>query len=678
MIVIASLNAGNYDSPPLAKTFRDRNGKTIGSLDPSYRGYREWVPLEKIPSSIIEKTIQAEDRFFYWHLGINPISILKAAKNNLTQRKMIRGGSTITQQLAKNLIQEKEERLLPRTFLNKIRESFLAVGLEIKHSKTWILERYLNTIYYGQNSYGISAAAQTCFGKTLGELTEDEISTLVSFPKSPVKLAQLAQSTERFKKREHLGRHFIEYVGKKIAGTTQKNEPQIITTLDLELQKKIEEGIEAFLSPRVEKDPKITAAAVLIDIKTGDILAMTGSRDYFDETIHGNINAAVALRQPGSTLKPFTYFAAFSKGKNPNTWVTDEPLSFQSSEEDENTISYAPQNFDRRFHGTMTIREALANSYNVPAVETLNQIGISYYLDILKKFGFTSFHQPSEYYGLSITLGSGEVSLLELTNAYAALARGGEYLDYQFIKNPEDHPLPPPLNRWRTGSRERKSIIPNASLYASQITEILSDSQARMKAFGFNENLNLEGQQVAVKTGTSYNHRDNWTVGYTSSVAVGVWVGHADGSPMDPFQATTGASNAAPLWHLAMEAAIKGNPERVVFNPTLKEKPLLTKPSPTSEPNFMLLSPVPNATYRTSKMIPQKHQLILAHAKNKNFESVRLKWFLDGLLLKTTTEPEPRLWMTPTPGKHRLRIEAENKKMMPNSENVQEITFKVL
>lgn len=638
------LYAGRYDDPPQTKTFLDRNGRVIGTLDPAYHGIQYWTPIKEVPKEIIEKTIQTEDRFFYRHRGINPFAILKAALENLSKGRVVRGGSTITQQLAKNLIGAP-----PRTFFNKFREGLLALGLEIKHSKSWILERYLNTIYYGSRSYGVAAASKIHFGKNLSELSSQETDFLTSLPKRPNR-APSPESISGEGRGE--GRHFLEWVSTQIGNEG----PVLQTTLDLGLQKKIEEAVGQTLAPKLDSDPLLTAAVVVIDVRSGEILAMTGSRDYFNNEIDGQVNAAVALRQPGSTLKPFTYFASFSKGFGPDSIVPDEPTSFQAAGVEE-AESYAPQNFDRRYHGRLTIREALANSYNIPAVVTLNEIGLSYYHDLLKKFGFTTLNRPPPHYGLAVTLGSGEVTLLELTNAYAALARGGMYLPYQFVnvgavRKPPLQPIP---------------VISNATQFAAEVTSILSDSNARLKAFGFNDSMTIEGHEVAVKTGTSYDHRDNWTIGYTPSYAVGVWVGHADGSPME---FSTGATGAAPIWHAVMENLLRGRTvEQFPFIETARRGVPPYAPTAVQTQNWKIVSPVPNTTYRIHSYLPREHQKILAEVGAQNF--VPLRWYLDGRYLTSTRDNQHQVWILPEPGRHTLLIVSDKGER-------EEIPFKII
>jgi len=666
-ILALSLYAGRYDAAPAAKTFLDRNGEVIGTIHSAYQGLQIWTPLKDIPQEMQNRTVFSEDRFFFWHRGINPISITEAAIENLLRGRVIRGGSTITQQLAKNLMPPH-----PRTFFNKFRETLLALGLEMKHSKAWILERYLNTVYYGRRSYGIAAAAQTYFGKDLRDLSRDEIGFLVTRPKAPNRTSPLAPLLTKERGRgEVFARHFLEYASPFLSDDS----PVVQTTLDLDLQRRLEDATAQLLAGRASDDPLLNAAVIVIDVRTGELLAMVGSRDYFNDEIAGQVNAAVALRQPGSTLKPFTYFAAFTKGFDPDSIVPDEPFSFQSAslrDIDGESDGYAPQNFDRRYHGSMTIRSALANSYNIPAVVTLNEIGLSYYHDLLRKFGITSLKRPPTHYGLAITLGSGEVSLLELTNAYAALARGGMFLPYTFVRATRRVvPTPTP-------------ITTHADRFAAEVTGILSDPDARLKAFGFNDNMKIDGHEVAVKTGTSFEHRDNWTVGYTPSYAVGVWVGHSDGSPLSNTTTnpegglpTTGASGAAPLWHAAMENLLRGKIVEHFAHPRNNgpTKPVARIGSELAKTpqTWHVISPVPNTTYRLSRFIPNKHQKIAGIADNGRGKAVTLRWYLDGVYLDSTegTGKSTPVWLEPAPGKHTLRV-------LDSNGEKQEIHFHVL
>lgn len=631
----------HYDRDPSTLTVLDRNGQVVGTLNPMAGGHQIWTPLDQIPSAVIVKTIKTEDRFFWWHAGINPIATAKAALANVIHGRVLRGGSTITQQLAKLLIQERSGEPSSRTVFNKMREAVLAVGLEVFHNKRWILERYLNTAYYGERCYGIAAASDHYYGRRLAELRDEQVAQLVRLPRAPARYG-VAIRPQSKTLRPAVGRHFMDEVSRMNVPKTHLT----TTTLDLALQHQLETAVRQLLAPRLQDDPKVTAAAVVIHVPTGDVRAMVGSRDYFEASIDGQFNAAMALRQPGSALKPFTYFAAFAKGLTPETVVPDEPTSFYAPG-DADAAGYIPHNFDRRYHGMVTIRQALANSYNVPAVVVLNTIGVGPYQEVLRKFGLSSLTQSPYYYGLSLTLGSGEVSLLELTNAYAALARGGKLLPYRMFPN-----VTIPV---------ATEVLPNASLFSRQITAILSDDRARMKAFGSNPNLEVEDHVVAVKTGTSYEHRDNWTLGYTRDYAVGVWVGHADNTPLP---GTTGASGAGPIWHAAMEHLVRGNLSIAKNIPSSREggrSPLSSDLRSADQRPWKLTSPLGNSIYRTRTFVPHQHQQIEAAALVRNTSTptaglLTLRWYLDDELITATATNKPRLWLSPTPGPHELRV----------------------
>jgi penicillin-binding protein 1C len=582
--------------------------------------------------------LNSEDRYFFYHPGINPWAVFKAAFVNARRGRVVLGGSTITQQLAKHLIQEKEGTLLSRNFKSKLRATILAVGLEIIHSKKWILERYLNTVYFGNRAYGIAAAANVYFAKDTDRLDDSEIDILVRAIKRPSNMLVIPKKHDDA---IFVGRHFVEW------GAGKKPSQKIVkTTLDVELQRQLEKNLLGLLRDRVIDDPLVNAAAVVIEVATGDVVAMVGSRGYDDEIVDGQVNVAVALRQPGSTLKPFTYFTAFTRGFSPDSLVPDVPSNFSFGGAQE---GYMPQNFDRRFRGFVTIREALANSYNVPSVAVLNRIGLSYYHEILRRFGITSLTKPPQHYGLSVTLGSGEVSLLELTNAYAALARGGRSLPYRIFRD--------------AAVEAPRKIIGGATRHASEITRILMDPKFRLKTFGYNESLEIQGRDVAVKTGTSYDLHDNWTIGYTPSYAVGIWVGHSDGSPL---RETTGATGAAPLWHAAMEILLRETPEEkfILMPPLIKKQGEQEEfhEALRDDKKWQILKPLAGTRYQLHSYMPKQHQKILAEVQIEAKLPERLDWFLDGDLIESTLIAEQiqkhRIWLSPEPGLHLLRVQS--------------------
>lgn len=646
LLTLLSRGAARYDAPATTLTFTDRESRVIGTINPSYQGLEIWTPISSIPKAVITATLEQEDRTFYWHPGINPWATLKAAVRNIVVGRIAYGGSTITQQLAKNLIQERSPQPLARSFDNKVRATLLALGLELRHPKNWILERYLNTAFYGRRCYGVAAAAKKYFNKDLEELTSDEIEKITSLTRAPSRLSRLLPSLGDVGNAGFYGRHFITTLAKRAQAADQKRGNIIRTTLDLDLQAKLEVAVKNVLAPRVEIDSKLNAAAVVIDVASGDVIAMVGSRDYFASEADGAVNAAFALRQPGSTLKPFTYFAAFARGFTPETRIGDVPSNFSVASADE---AYMPQNFDRRYHGDVTVREALANSYNVPAVAVLNRIGLSYYHEVLRKFGFSTLNKSPQHYGLAVTLGSGEVSLVELTNAYAALARGGQFKPYRLMV---DDPAPVGVK-----------ILPDAEKFSSQITAILSDSGARLKTFGFNESLDIDGIDVAVKTGTSYDLHDNWTVGYTTAMAVGVWVGHADATPLKD---TTGATGAAPVWHALMESLVRNAPPQPFALPARKPHRQRRKyAAPDSNPiDWMVAAPLAGSRYRRHPWLPPKNQKIRAEILRRSGETRRFSWTLDGEPLGASDlDPftaKAHVWLDPEPGSHVLKVEADD------------------
>jgi len=641
----------SYDNPPQTKTILDRNGNYLASFGTIEGGRQIWV--EEFPEDLVQSLLQKEDRAFYYHLGINPVSLVKAAFENISHHRIVRGGSTITQQLAKNLITLKDGERPARNLFNKFTEALLAIGLEFKYSKKEILNRYLNTIYLGHRTYGFGAGALYYFSPAdaspadgdLKNLSAEQIDYLTSLPRSPnniscpKKLCQdISVSEEIFNSR--IGFHFAQYAASK------SNSHLIKTSLDKDLQRNLEAAVKKIIAARVTEDPLLNTAAVVIDVKTNDILAMVGSRDLEADEAQGQVNATIALRQPGSTLKPFTYFAAFSKGYTPDSLVPDEPLSFTNSQIDE--LGYMPQNFDKHFRGQVTVREALANSYNVPAVATLNDIGLSYYHGLLKKFGFDSINQPISHYGLSVTLGSGEVTLVELTRAYATLARSGKNASNQLI-------------------------IPDADYYAGQITKILADPNARVKTFGWNEDLLIQEETVAVKTGTSYELRDNWTVGYTPDFAVGVWVGHNDATPLLTADGgTTGATGAGPIWHAVMQQTLREMPHekrrdwlaslpKAPLDHSVGGRPQATPVAAMTASSWRVTAPLMNSSYRRQPGVPEESQKILAHVNFESDKQTPLKWFLNGDPL-IEAQGQKEAWLTPTLGRNVLVVEDENGK----------------
>lgn len=587
----------------------DRNGNVLYEiLDPN-AGRRTYVPLSRISPYMLAATIATEDKEFYNHPGFDLFAIFRAFWQNYQSGETVSGASTITQQLARTLLFTPEERV-DRSYNRKIREAVLAAELTRIYSKDDILELYLNENNYGNLAYGVEAGAETYFGTASANLTLGQASFLAGLPQSPavydvysnrevtlqrqedvlVLMYELSQQqscifvsnspqrvcldpvsaasaanemkTYQFKSPDVTFRypHWVNYIRTLLESQFDPQEIYrsgftVYTTLDPGLQDMAEQIVKAQvegLAANLASD----GALVAIRPSTGEILAMVGSADFYNEAISGQVNMAVSPRQPGSSIKPLTYLAAFEKGWTPATLIWDVESEFSpSGQPNDPSPVYVPVNYDGRFHGPVTVRTALANSYNVPAVKALEFVNIyddpttpvqDGFIALARRLGITTLARPD--YGLSLTLGGGEVTLLELTNAYATLANQGRRLPPVAITRILDH----------TGNQVYEYQVPPFEQvarpeHAYLLSSILSDNEARAPMFGRNSLLNLPFQ-VAAKTGTTNDFRDNWTLGYTSDLAVGVWVGNADYSPM---QNTTGLSGAAPIWADFMTRAIQ-------------------------------------------------------------------------------------------------------------------------
>jgi penicillin-binding protein 1C len=611
----------------------DRNGNILYEINDPNAGRRTYVPLKEISPFLVAATISTEDKDFYSHGGFDPLAILRAFWQNITSGETVSGASTITQQLARALLFTPEERG-QRTYLRKVREAILSSEIERRYTKDEILELYLNEIYYGTLSYGVEAAAETYFGKTASQLTLPEAAFLAGLPQAPsvydiytnrdvtmmryqnVIMRMLALSIERhcihvsnapdpvcvdgpaaavaiqyiqnldFNPPTTVMRypHWVQYIRTLLE---QRFDPQTIyrsgftvyTTLNPDLEDAAQQSVTTQVAALADKHVT-DGALVAIKPSTGEILAMVGSPDFFNDANAGQINMAISpTRQPGSSIKPFTYLAAFEKGWTPSTLIWDVPSEFPPSglPHDPNP-PYVPNNYDHKFHGPVTVRTALANSYNVPAVKTLQFVGVyddpstpqkDGLIGMAERMGITSLTRAD--YGLSLTLGGGEVSLLEMTGGYAVIANSGLRVPPVAISKIVDfqgnvvYQYQPPAGE--------QVISPE---HAFLMSSILSDNSARLPVFGPNSIINLPFQ-VAAKTGTSNDSRDNWTLGYTPDLAVGVWVGNADFTPM---LNTTGVTGAGPIWAKFMTYAINrltgGTPTAFVRPAGIEEHTICT------------------------------------------------------------------------------------------------------
>jgi len=556
----------------------DRTGKIL-----LYEIFKEEnrtvITWDQIPKSVKDTTLAAEDARFYQHAAVDFKGILRAIRNNFLDSTTLQGASTITQQLAKNAFLTKE-----KSVIRKIKELFLSLRLEKIYTKDQILELYLNQVPYGSNAYGIESASHLYFNKAAKDLSVSEAAYLAALLQSPSYLSPYGSHRKELDDRQAwvLSRletlkwlspeevanakkekvkfmppgtdlqapHFVMYIKEQLAQKFGSEEIdslglKVITTLDMRLQKIAEDTVTKYGESNAKNLKAGNMALLSQDPKTGQILAMVGSKDYFDIENEGNFNVTLATRQPGSSFKPFAYVTAFQKGYTDNTVLFDLPTNFS------NNINqpYAPQNYDSKFRGPVTLRSALAQSLNIPSVKVLYLAGIADTINTAKSMGITSLKEKPDYYGLSLVLGGGGVKLIDMVNAYSVFARDGVKHEQVSILRIEDA-KGKVLEEYKP--KETKVLEPQ---YARMINNILSDNEARTPMFNINNSLHLVGYQAAAKTGTSQDYRDAWILGYTPTLTTGVWVGNNDYSPIE--KGGAGASASAPCWNEFMSAALK-------------------------------------------------------------------------------------------------------------------------
>lgn len=547
---------------------------------------------DDIPDVMRVAIIAAEDDDFYSHHGIDIPSIFRAFKENITNNRISQGASTITQQLVRNIFLTRE-----KTYDRKIKEVFLALKMERVFSKDEILDLYLNGVSFGSNTYGIQSAAQMFFGKDAKNLTLDEAALLAALPKattyySPYNnhrddlVARQKEILKKIKKEKKLddrivdeaiqadtlskvitpndsieAPHFVFYFLEQLESqlgekAVEEGGLEIKTTLDFDLQKKAEALVKEYADTELKKFGASNAAAVILDTRTGEIKAMVGSRDFFDKNIDGEVNVATSMRQPGSAIKPIVYASAFKKGYQPETMIYDVETNFGP---DGSGKDYIPQNYNLTYAGLVNMRSALAMSLNIPAVKTLYLSGIDNFLATAESLGINSLKKVKSP-GLALSLGGGDLTLLELTNAFRIFGNdgiGGIPKSVADITGPNDFLELESLKKVSTDRAIDSEV-------ARKINSILSDSSARAPVFGFSSNLGIKGKTIAVKTGTTQDYRDAWTVGYTPSLAVGVWVGNNDYSPMR--EGSAGIYAAAPLWNELMGLVLENKPDETWQN----------------------------------------------------------------------------------------------------------------
>lgn len=571
-----------YNPPKLSTKILDRNGVLL------YKFYddenRSWVAYNKIPQSLVWATIAIEDKDYFNHHGLSVKGILQATYYDFFKKgadENLRGGSTITQQLVKNVFFSNE-----KTFKRKIKEVVLATLVENKLSKEEILERYFNQVAYGGEAYGVEEAALKYFGKDVWEINLAEAAYLAGLPAAPSSYSPFGNNPEfGFLRQKHVleemvsagfitneegekamaekvaiikeqkkieAPHFVFYIKDYLAkrfGYQNVDRRGLVITTSLDI--KTQEMAEKIVKEEVEAVTKLhitNGAAMVTDPNSGEILAMVGSKDYYASDIDGKYNVTTASRQPGSAIKPINYLLALTKGWSLASVVTDEPVVYQIAGQK----PYTPQNYNGKYMGQVTLRTALASSLNVPSVKILAQDGVDDMISLADKMGITTWKDRSRF-GLALALGSGEVMMTDLTEAYGTFATMGNKVEPKPILKIENY-LGETIYQAKTVSQQ--IIDPK---YTFLINDVLSDNSARSPIFGTNSKLKIEGKTVAVKTGTTNSLKDNWCIGWTPSFLVAAWVGNNDSTPMS--WVASGVSGATPIWNRIMKEVLANKAE---------------------------------------------------------------------------------------------------------------------
>jgi len=578
----------------------DRNGQLLYKIYEDEN--RTLVTLDSLPPHVKNAFLAAEDKDFYHHKGFSISGVFRALYKNIFNNKT-EGGSTITQQLVKNTLLTNE-----KTLTRKIKELILAVEIEFTYSKDEIFQMYLNQVGFGGTAYGIQEASMQYFNVNAKDLSLAQASFLAGLPQAPSKYSPYGDQPELAKTRQQFvldqmlndgfispsehqkalaqklvfnsaqikikAPHFVMYVKNLLIeqlGENVVNQGGLIvtTTLDLDLQEKVQ-GIVTSEVQMLQNYHVTNGAALVTNPHTGEVLAMVGSKDYFNLNEDGQVNLTLALRQPGSSIKPLNYALAFENGYGPGSVVEDKPLSFNLPGQE----PWTPKNYDGKFHGYITLRTALGSSYNIPSVVLLSKNGISNFVNLAQKMGITSWNDPSRY-GLSMALGSLEVRMFDMATAYSTFANSGVTTpltsilkvekangekifvsgcsDPNLVANTCSSVVAVAQN---SNCSSHQTISPTT---AYLITDVLSDNSARTPAFGSNSILNIKSSKVAVKTGTSNDLRDNWTFGYTKDYLVSTWVGNNDNSPMSHI--ASGITGASPIWARIFNTILADNPQ---------------------------------------------------------------------------------------------------------------------
>ena len=582
----------------------DRTGKVV-LYNVNENVKRTSVNFDKISQHMKDATISIEDSHFYEHHGIRPTSIVRASLANLISGQYSQGASTITQQVVKNALLTRE-----KTLSRKIKEWLMAIKLDAQVSKDDILNIYLNESPYGGSIYGVEEASQSYFGKDAKDLSITESAYLAAIPQAPTHYSPFGSYLTDLENRKNLvlkrmfelnhindneynlskkekvtfksrddnngkALHFVFYIREYLESKygrdmVESGGLKIISTLDWDMQKAAEEIVKRGAIANETKFKAKNAALVAIDPKTSQILSMVGSRDYFDKSIDGNFNVSTALRQPGSTFKPFVYYLAFNKGLTPETTIFDLPTQFSTNcdavgipninhtKED----CYMPVNYDGKWRGPVSLRNALGQSLNIPAVKLQYIDGIADTISLVRSLGINTIQNDGTY-GLSLALGAGLVRPLDIINAYGTFANKGIYNNVSSILEIKDKDN----NLLESYISNPKQILDEN--YVNMINSILSDNVAKTPAYGFNNKMNFGDRPVAAKTGTTNDYKDVWTIGYTPSLVVGMWAGNNDNTPIDKKVA---GLVVTPIWREFMDVALKNKPIEsfagYIVNPT--------------------------------------------------------------------------------------------------------------
>lgn len=652
---------GSFEGRVVAESTKiyDRTGEHL-LYDVHKNTKRTLVDSKDISIFLKNATVAIEDADFYEHNGVKISSFIRAVFANLISGSYSQGGSTITQQVVKNTLLTTK-----KSISRKLKEWILAVKLEKVKTKDEILTVYLNESPYGGNIYGIEEASRVFFDKKASELTLAESAYLAAIPNAPTRFSPYGNNRNLLNNRKSLvlekmyekkfitkkqkedadkeevvfqpnrnlsieAPHFVMYVKEWLENRYGKEEVEskglrVITTLDLDLQKKAEEIVAKFSEENLEKYNASNGAIVATDAETGEILVMVGSKDYFAKDIDGNFNIATAFRQPGSSFKPFVYAASFEKGYTPETVLFDLKTEFSSSckpdgkpiIEGEEDKCYSPENYDEKFRGPITLRSALAQSINIPAIKILYLTGIKNAIGLANAMGIESINDPDRY-GLTLVLGGGEVTLLELTGAYGVFANNGVKSEIKTVLRVEDSEG----NVIETfPDNQKRRVLSEESALA--VTSILSDNDARSPSYGYNSPLHFPGYDVAAKTGTTNDYRDAWIVGYTPRISVGAWVGNNDNSPMEKKVA---GFIVAPMWNAFMKEVISRYPndEFKTYYPSYNNeiKPVLRGIWQGGESYFVdgrngtLANDLTPEIYREERVYPAVHSILYWLDKN--------------------------------------------------------------